>query len=231
MFTEVFLETIDSTHLFALRLLTEGKRGSFFFYAGEQSGGVGRKNAPWIADGKENILGTFFFPLSHTKEAHNLSQLLAYSILTVLEKEPIEPLFKWPNDILLSYKKVCGVLSDIRDNHAVVSFGLNVNMKKETLDLIPIPATSLFEETQSLFPLDSLRHSIIGQFSSNLPLFFEKGFAPFFPPFASKLAFIGKKARINETTGIIVGLHNDGRLILQQSNKEVLFSTGSLELL
>ncbi len=231
MFKEVFLEVIDSTHLFALRKISEKPKESFFFYAGTQTGGIGRKGHPWIASGKENLLGTFLFPLPHLKEMHNLAQLLACSIITILEKEPLEPLFKWPNDILLSYKKVSGILCDIKDNYAALSLGLNVNMTKETLDLIPIPATSLLEETQSLFSLDELRHSLIQTFTHDLTLFFDKGFSPFFPAFASKLAFLGKKVRVSETFGTIVGLNPDGRLILQDHTQRHLISTGSLELL
>jgi|JI9StandDraft_1071089.scaffolds.fasta_scaffold02040_6 BirA family biotin operon repressor/biotin-[acetyl-CoA-carboxylase] ligase len=230
MFTEVLLEKVDSTHLHAVREAEKGVKESLFFYAHTQTHGVGRKGDGWIASGIENILGTFLFTLPQGLPLHNLGQLLAYAIITVLEKEGFVPLFKWPNDILLSYKKVSGILCTIKGDKAVVSYGLNVNMNRETLDLIPIKATSLFEESQRTFSLENLRQLISEAFTKDLRIFCAEGFTPFFPRLAKKLAFIEKTAVIEGEAGIIKGLSPDGRLIFERNGSSHLLASGSLEI-
>ena len=165
------------------------------------------------------------------KEGANLAQLLAFSVIKVIEKFALVPTFKWPNDILLSHKKVAGVMADIKDSTAIVSIGMNVNMKKSELDQINIPATSLEEEVLHHVSLHNLRRDLLVQFSKDLALFQKDGFEPFFKPFATKLAFIGKLAQIGTVKGRIEALSRDGRLILNTGSSKELLSTGSLEII
>ncbi len=229
MFKEIHFSKIPSTHLHALEHLETHQGKSIFISANEQTHGIGRKKAPWIAKG-ENLLGTFLFPLPE-KDSANLAQLLSYSTIKVLEKLALTPAFKWPNDILLSHKKVAGVMAEVRGPMAIISIGMNVNMTKADLDTIDIPATSLLEELHHRLSLPHLKQDLLKQFTTDLTLFQTKGFEPFFSPFASKLAFIGKLAQAGNTRGKIEGLHPDGRLILHADGKQVLLSTSSLEII
>jgi BirA family biotin operon repressor/biotin-[acetyl-CoA-carboxylase] ligase len=229
MFKEIHFHTIASTHLFALEHLGEYKNAHVFISADSQTAGIGRKGDPWIST-TGNLMGTFIFP-EPKKDSANLAQLLSFSAIKVLEKWALTPLFKWPNDILLSHKKAGGILVEIKNQTVIASIGINVNMTKESLDKIDVPATSLFEELRQVVSLSTFKRDLITQFSADLSLFGIKGFEPFFNAFASKLAFIGKPATVGCHTGKIEGLATDGRLILTSPGKKELIASGSLEIL
>lgn len=229
MFKEIHFPTIDSTHLYALSHVNEYKGSFVFITATEQTKGIGRKLDPWRSQG-ENLLGTFLFPLPE-KNAENLAQLLSYSTIKVLEKWALEPFFKWPNDILISHKKIGGVMAEIKEGMAIVSIGLNANMEKKDLDAIDIPATSLLEELRHKVSLTTLKYDLATQFFRDLTLFQTDGFSPFFLAFASKLAFKGKLAKAGYIQGKIEGLHIDGRLILTANQKQTFLSDSSIEII
>lgn len=229
MFKEIHFHKIASTHLHALAHIKEFEGQFVFISAKVQTGGIGRKGDSWLSEG-DNLLGTFVFPLP-IKDTSNLAQLLACSVIKVLEKLAVAPLFKWPNDILISYKKVAGIMCDIKDSNAIVSIGLNVNMTKLELEKIDIPATSLSEEVRHPLSVASIKQDLLLQFFNDLTLFQTNGFEPFFTPFATKLAFRGKLANAGAIQGRIEALHRDGRLILNSSGTESLVSTSSLEII
>ncbi len=229
MFKEIHFPKIASTHLYALDHIKEHAGEFVFISAEDQTGGIGRKGDPWLSTG-DNLLGTFIFPLPE-KSSSNLAQLLAYSIIKILEKLAVAPSFKWPNDILIAHKKVAGVMADIKENAAIVSMGMNVNMQKTDLDKVDVPATSLSEELLHHLSVHSLKKDLLHQFFSDLTIFQAKGFDPFFTPFAAKLAFVGKLAKSGAAMGRIAGLNPDGRLILDANGTPILLSTSSLEII
>jgi BirA family transcriptional regulator, biotin operon repressor / biotin---[acetyl-CoA-carboxylase] ligase len=229
MFKEIHFHTISSTHLYALDHIREFEGQFVFISAKKQTCGVGLKGDPWISEG-DNLLGTFVFPLP-TNDSSNIAQLLAFSAIKVLEKLALAPLFKWPNDILLSYKKVAGVMCAIKDGTALVSIGLNINMGKLDLEKINKPATSLSEELRGHLSVEIIKNDLLSQFFNDLSLFQTKGFDPFFLPFRQKLAFIGKLAHSGIIQGRIEALNRDGRLILNSSGTKHLISTSSLEII
>jgi len=229
MFKEIHFQEITSTHLYAIEHINEYVGSYVFLTADHQTAGIGRKGDAWVATG-ENLLGTFIFPLP-TKDGANLAQLLAFSTIKLLEKLALEPSFKWPNDILLSHKKVAGVMADIKESTAIISIGINVNMAKKELDKIDIPATSLQEELRHPILLPSLKKDLLTQFTKDLSLFQTSGFEPFFVPLATKLAFIGKLAKVGKIEGNIKGLNRDGRLILQTSSSTNLVADNSLSII
>ncbi len=226
MFKEIHFPSIHSTHLYAIEHINEYLDNYIYLSADHQTDGIGRKGDAWVATG-ENLLGTFIFPLPE-KDGSNLAQLLAFSAIKLLEKWALEPSFKWPNDILLSHKKVAGVMADIKDSTAIISIGMNVNMTKEDLDTINIPATSLQEELRHPLSLPLLKKNLLLQFANDLTIFQKSGFEPFFVPLATKLAFLGKIAKAGDFQGKIKGLNPDGRLILQTSDVTTLISDSSL---
>lgn len=231
MFKEIHFPSLPSTHLYALENLETLKGQPVFIFADQQTHGIGRKGTPWLSEGGGNLLGTFVYSFAKPFEESHLGQLLCYSSMKMIEQEGLTPFFKWPNDLLLSYKKVGGVMADIRGMQTVISIGLNVNMPRAALDKIDTPSTSLAEEAHHLFDLPTLRKNLCTIFSEDIALFAEKGFSIFFEAFKAKLAFLHKMAKIGNITGEIVGIATDGRLILDTDKGKVLIASGSCEII
>ena len=86
-----------------------------------------------------------------------------------------EPTLKWPNDVLIKGRKVCGTLIELSTEAEMVRFvvvgiGLNINMKPAELsDEIRDKATSLFMETKKVYE----RAAVCGMLLSNLEKYYE----------------------------------------------------------
>jgi len=88
-----------------------------------------------------------------------LTRLFAKRIISVIKKESgLAAILKPPNDILISGKKICGLLAEKTGESLIVGVGLNLNIKKFPEDL---PATSLGLETGRVFDKETVLTEIL----------------------------------------------------------------------
>lgn len=184
---EIHFESIDSTNTYA-------KNNSAAFpleqitciTAEEQTAGRGRYQRSWLSPKGSNIYASFHFrlPIS-VRHPTTLAQVMTASIATVLETEGLKPTIKWPNDIQLAGKKICGVLGELifQGAHVIVilGVGLNVNMELTQAARIDQPATSLKIETGKTWDKARLLTKLQQQFADDLNRFKAQGFQPFHP--------------------------------------------------
>lgn len=231
MFERKHFDTIASTHKYGLEQ-ADHLDLPLLITANMQTDPVGRrKGTSWLAPAETSLLATFFLPHLVTTNTHNLAQLLACSMVTVLKKQNHAPLFKWPNDLLLYNKKLGGAMADIKGHAAIVSCALNVNTKKEDLEKVDIPATSLLSESGKQYSIDEIIDQLALQFASDLIQFNEEGFAPFAKIMNASLAYKDHDVKIKDTSvqsGKVKEIAPDGRLIVTTDGKDHLLSTGSL---
>lgn len=143
---------IDSTNNAAFRAAQEGAPAGSVFVAEYQTQGRGKWGRHWVSPRGRNLLFSLLLrPEVKAGKAPLVTQIACRSVAHVLkEKCNILPTFKRPNDILVSGKKVCGVLVEAKGRMSgrleslVVGVGLNVNSKAG--ELVP-GATSLLEAT------------------------------------------------------------------------------------
>ncbi|MDD2419684.1 MAG: biotin--[acetyl-CoA-carboxylase] ligase [Bacteroidales bacterium] len=159
-----WFETIDSTNSEAVRQFKECDDFTVFA-SGYQTSGRGQKGTRWESEQGKNL--TFSVVLkSEGIKAENqfvVSQIITIGIKRYLKSKGIEAKIKWPNDIYVGDKKICGILIEhflLGDtlSGSVVGVGLNVNQDKFSSDA-PNPVSmknilgkefSLEEELQSL---------------------------------------------------------------------------------
>lgn len=127
--------SIDSTNTYLKKHYKELDNYTFIS-ADYQSEGRGRNNRNWISENSKNMLFSLLILdkrlFNHYKE---ISIIVAYSILKELEKLGINNLMiKWPNDIYVKDKKICGILLEsIATNEIdclIIGIGLNINQKE-----------------------------------------------------------------------------------------------------
>ena len=97
-----------------------------------QTKGRGTHGRIWISD-KGNLFGTLFFPLENNYPAFNEFSIINPVILSgVIEnyckKKNIS--FKWPNDVLVNRKKICGILQELitSNNKKFLIIGIGINV-------------------------------------------------------------------------------------------------------
>ncbi len=165
----IHFETVDSTNTWMkthARTLDPSKLTCLI--ADIQTAGRGCYSKHWVSK-KGNLTMSLFFHLPQNDPIiPKIAQLAAHSTLEVLRSENIDAVMKWPNDLLVNGKKLCGILAEsIFLDHSmgiVVGIGLNVNVPVETDQ----PVTSLIELTGHAWDLSDLANKIIFQFLKDL---------------------------------------------------------------
>ena len=141
-----------------------------FAVADYQSHGKGRNDRVWQSNSGENL--TFSFLIKNQdliKQAEMLSIATAVEVASLVEKYNIDKVsIKWPNDVLIGDKKVCGVLLEGQvPDYLVVGVGLNVN-QKEFPDGLRRPAISLAVETKQDIDIEELKNRLFSNIVNNL---------------------------------------------------------------
>lgn len=221
-------ETIDSTNSFLKR---EYKRFSdnSVIWALEQTAGRGRFDRKWHAVGHKDLTFSLLVSLKGIPSEiwPTITQVTALSIVNFLEYHSISAHIKWPNDILVDQKKICGILSEtVVSNHstvcAIIGVGININSNRKELDYLDIPATSVFNELNISLDLSEILIRLLDNLFSCYAVFQQSGFAPFYSQLQSKLAYVNVPKTIIDGTrtyeGIIKSVASDGALLIQEEN-------------
>ena len=140
-----------------------------FAVADYQSHGKGRNDRVWQSNSGENLMFSFLIKNKELiKKAESFSILTAVEVASLIEKYDIDNVsIKWPNDILIGDKKVCGILLEGQvPDYLVVGVGLNVNQKEFPNDLRR-PATSLSLEAKQPFDLEELKEKLFSNIINN----------------------------------------------------------------
>ncbi len=133
--------------------------------AGEQTRGRGRLKRQWLSPPGNIALSVILYP-----DISSLPYLIMIASLAVVQTiEAVAGLkvrIKWPNDILIGGKKVCGILieNDIKGNIAcaIIGIGINVNTTPSGLDAASVSATSLKDELhKEIAPADVVRQLLV----------------------------------------------------------------------
>jgi BirA family biotin operon repressor/biotin-[acetyl-CoA-carboxylase] ligase len=224
-------ETIDSTNTWAKQHAPEfDKNHLTLITASEQTAGRGRFKRKWESPPNQNIYATFcFFIEKHREDIKNLPQVLSISACKVVENLGFEPKLKWPNDVLISGKKMAGILCETVPLSGflcvVLGIGLNVNMPLEILQKIDRPATSLFAEDNVQRDVEEVTLQLQQQFVQDLEYFLEYGFHHFLQIYKTYIVHVeGDLIRFHDNRivweGTFKSVNEDGSLNLQLSSGE-----------
>lgn len=163
-FNIIKFDEIDSTNDYLKRTyLNYGEKT--VIVANYQTSGRGRMNRIWI-DSKNNNLSFSILLYPKTNEPHSTIALMACaSVFEVLSEILPNVVIKWPNDILINHKKVCGILVEsIYEGNSIrciiIGIGINVNTSFFPTELKD-KATSLWLETKQRFDKDKLLDEIL----------------------------------------------------------------------
>jgi len=158
----IHFDTIDSTSKYLIDN-HEKLDDMTFVYADYQSAGKGRENRKWLSTKGENLLCSILIKKPEIVGNFSLISLCsAVCILNILKHLKIKNMkIKWPNDVYINDKKVCGILLQGQlPNYLVVGIGLNVNQKEFNGDYRITP-TSILNESGKNVEIPYLRDLLI----------------------------------------------------------------------
>lgn len=174
----VHYEEIDSTNTEARRLSIAGAKEGLVVTARKQTAGKGRRGRNWESPADENLYFSILLrPALIPEKAPMLTLLMAYSVAKALQSEGIYAQIKWPNDLVLSKKKICGILTEMNLSNSqvedvIVGVGINVNTMKFSEELED-KATSLCIELKRKLECEKLLVSILEEFQKQYQRFLE----------------------------------------------------------
>ncbi len=238
---EIF-ETIPSTSVYLKNKIP--LRTMSFCLSEHQSMGRGRLGRSWVSPFGKNIYCSFSYTFSKDiSEMSGLSLVIGILIARSFESlDPrLKPFLKWPNDIYIDNQKAGGVLIDlIAEAHgnctAIISVGLNINMKDVTLEGVDQPWTSLEHILNEKLDRNVVVVQMMQSILKGMEVFLEKGIEPFLTDWKQYDLLEGKNISVSTgrevISGIARGVDAHGYLRLELSSGNVKkFSYGDTTLL
>ena len=151
-----FAREIDSTNLWIKRLAKEGAPEGTLALAEFQSAGRGRLGRSWeVPEGTSVMMSILLRPKFEPQYAPTLTLVMGMAVAKAVKSLGFDVSIKWPNDVVVSHKKICGILTEmgVRDgkiDYAVIGVGINVNIKEFPEEMAD-KATSLYLESGKEF--------------------------------------------------------------------------------
>lgn len=203
-------------------LANKGTAEGTVVIAGTQTAGKGRIGRTWLSPEGSLAMSIILKP-----PLKNLPQLVMVASLAVVRAiklvADLEAHIKWPNDIMLKGKKVCGILieNEVRGdsvNFAIIGIGINVNFNPLDFPEITDIATSLSYEAGAEIPHVELAATLLSELE-RLYLEAQTG-APIYMEWKGKMETLGKPIKVNTGKTIEQGkaetVTENGNLILRR---------------
>jgi len=234
-----YFDKIQSTNLYAKQLIDQNIENGTIVISDVQTGGRGRKNRTWISTSGGLWFSVVLYPEIDPRRGIVLTMAASISVSKAIKDiTGLKTEIKWPNDILLKNKKVCGILTELvadlnKINYAIIGIGINVNNKiKKQLNEIAI---SLKQVVSSDVSRDKLFKSIIKNFDMNYYRLKNNDFEYIKKTWLSYSKIIGKKVKITDEKyvigGIIKDIDEDGYLILKTGSGKKRVLNGDISYL
>ena len=175
------------------------------------------------------------------KSIKGLSCALGLSIAKTLESLGISDVsVKWPNDVYIDGRKVCGILVELvsinsDDSAVVIGVGANYRLTNRYIDLIDKPSTDLVSQGIQESRSQVLRY-LVENLCEDFRRFTEHGFSVFREDFNGIHWLAGRLVEVIQgpstvTSGIVSGVNGDGELLLRQGDGEVPIIAGEITLI
>jgi len=191
--------------------------------ADEQTAARGRLQRVWLTPQGNIALSVILYP--QREHLHTLIMVASLAVSSCIETVTgIKPDIKWPNDVLIRGKKVCGILieSDVRADrvsHAIIGTGINVNLDVTDFPEIHATATSLSHELGR----EVSRLSLVRELLKEIESYYLASSAgdTVYEQWRQRLITLGKEVRAASATGkttlagIAESVDRDGSLWLR----------------
>lgn len=224
-----YFDELDSTNVKIKELAIGGAEHGTVVVADKQTAGKGRRGRTWESPAGTNLYFSILLrPTFATEKAPMLTLVMAYSAAKAIrEYLHMEAMIKWPNDLVLEKKKICGILTEMTLNgmdidHIVVGTGINVNLTEFPEELRGT-ATSLFLEKGTEIDRKVLLEKVLQEFWRQYELFVEKQTLSYLQKeYNAMLVNCGKEVCVlepeNEYRAIAKGINCAGELLVTKTD-------------
>ena len=231
------LDTVDSTNSFLMK--QQARIEPQVCIASVQTAGRGRFGKSWQTQTNKSLCCSIRLAMQQP-----LDQLMGYSLVIALAiKSVLQPIanktiqLKWPNDILVDDKKLCGILIEsCSHSQARVDLVIGVGINLEAIDSDTFESISLDEcEIKSHYTDNELVASLIAAIVSYSQDFQSHGFEKFQTAWLNEDRWVGSEVTVTmangqQSSGRYSGLDNKGQIEIQMDDVTKSFNAGEISL-
>lgn len=197
------------------------------FVADAQTAGRGRLDHRWLSAPGENLMMSAVVGVARISPCETATLPLVAGLsaaqavdgfLSGASKAACGVKVKWPNDVLVGRRKICGILCELNGDNVIIGIGLNVNQCAFPPE-ISARATSLRLETGVEMSVACVRDAVLGRLAGNIGRWREQGFASLLPELSAFDGLKGEYVTVRRTdgdlspaAGICGGIRPDGML-------------------
>jgi BirA family biotin operon repressor/biotin-[acetyl-CoA-carboxylase] ligase len=228
-----YCESVSSTNNIAKELAAQGAAEGTLVVAEEQTGGKGRLGRHWCsAKYKGSFFSFILYPPFAPPEANIVTLISAVALATAINNVTgVAAGIKWPNDLLLNGKKICGILTELsaemeRINYMVVGVGVNVNQEESDFpEEVRAVATSLKIQTGMKTSRVKLVQVFLKEFEKWYDISLKQGFTPVLARWKEMAVSLNCPVRIQMSNSSWEGwaedIDKDGALLLRLPGGEL----------
>ena len=220
------LNVCTSTNDIAFNAALNGEVEGTSYLSHIQTKGRGRNQNKWTSTKGNLFLSTIIKPKSDKSFWHQLSVIVGFSIIQVLVDIGVDSNLinlKWPNDILVDEKKICGILLESSDNFIIVGIGLNI-LTNPVLDTKWV-STKLNDYLKGSINIKNIGLKILNKVFYNYHSWEKFGFVFFKDEINEKMFMINKKivlnvhSKSNPMNGVFLGIGDSGGIKVKTNSK------------
>lgn len=225
----VFLDVVDSTNTRAKQLAEAGAPDGTLVVAESQSAGKGRRGRFWMAPAGTGVwMSLLLRPQIEPQNASMLTLVAAMAVETGIRVATgLDGSIKWPNDVVVDGKKVCGILTEMSADmdcvsHVVVGIGINVNIR-EFPEELQDKATSLLLVSGQPVKRAKLLNAVLNAWEEYYGRYLQtEDLSLLAEEYNEKLAGLGGMVKVlapkGEYTGISRGISHTGELLVERED-------------
>jgi BirA family biotin operon repressor/biotin-[acetyl-CoA-carboxylase] ligase len=224
--------TVDSTNDVARKYANKGAQDGAVIIAETQNAGKGRLKRTWISLEGGLWLSVILRPKIPPQKATLVTLMTANAVVETLSQYNIDAKIKWPNDVLVKGKKVCGILTEAKTKEKMIEYlilGIGINANFELSDLpedIRGSSTTIRHVLKKDVPLDELLHRLLVHMDMYYKMLQASDFDKIVRNWKEKSDTLGRYVKIETQMESIKGIAEDidetGALILKTDNGDFL---------
>lgn len=225
-----YIASVDSTNRLGRDLPETEWRNGTVLITDYQSQGSGRQGRTWVAPmGSSLLLSILLRPVDEIEPIHFVMLAALGTANAIEDATDLRATLKWPNDVLINGRKVCGVLAESstkQGRRLVLGIGININFDPLEIDSSPETVkisslqnpTTLSHEVGHFVDREELAIALFKRLNLWYSLLIEDP-ERVFSAWAERLDTVGSPVEVSDTTGkwegIATGVQQDGALVVQ----------------
>ncbi len=227
----IHFNELDSTNSYAKSISDKLEGEGHVVITEKQLSGRGRLGRQWISQNNKGIwMSIILRPKISIFEVSKITQVAAAAVNLAFSSQGIDTQIKWPNDLIINDKKICGILTEMSSeinaiNYVVVGIGINVNNDTDDFsDELKNTATSIKIETNKELKRNILASEILNNFEKLYIELNNNNFSKSLDICRKNSYVIGKEINLIKNQEVkeakAIDINNEGELVVRYENGE-----------